>query len=213
MRFDPSKPQVPPEQADAQSFDELDVGSMGGNTGPGEEEGKEPPMAADFPPYRESIFETAAYKWLHARIDRALLLELTGQSAMDQFDHIIGKKLMSQTCFNDLSRKRAPNLCKMTFEVHWDPISFIAEQGYDGDAGEAFERAITLTGTADNAQALTCAQYLSQTWPVTGPETVEVIKAVIRRSRHSRKSENPIPIIFLLFPLHISFRSQFNITP
>ncbi|KAF2789972.1 hypothetical protein K505DRAFT_340816 [Melanomma pulvis-pyrius CBS 109.77] len=44
---------------------------------------------------------------------------------------------------------------------------------------EVVEKAITLTGSAEDAQAQTCAEYLSQTWPSTGKLIVLLLKDVI----------------------------------
>lgn len=52
----------------------------------------------------------------------------------------------------------------------------------------AVERAITLTGSARDAQALTCVQYLSQTWPLAGEYTMQVVKDVIANGYQGRKN-------------------------
>ena len=45
---------------------------------------------------------------------------------------------------------------------------------------EAVEIAITLTGSSKDAQALTCTQYLCQTWPSAGEYTMRLVKDVLR---------------------------------
>jgi hypothetical protein len=70
------------------------------------------------------------------------------------------------TISHKVSRKKSVEAYKITFEIEWDPLAFIKEQEYREEPGEAIERAITLTGYAKDAQALTCAQYLRQTWPL-----------------------------------------------
>jgi len=69
---------------------------------------------------------------------------------------------------------------KITFGIEWDPLAFVKEQEYREEPDEAVERAITLTGSAKDAQALTSAQYLCQTWPSAGEHTMRLVKDVLR---------------------------------
>lgn len=68
----------------------------------------------------------------------------------------------------------------MTFRMEWDPLAFIKEQEYSEELDETMETAITLTGSARDAQALTCAQYLRQTWPSAAEHIIRLIKDVVR---------------------------------
>lgn len=61
------------------------------------------------------------------------------------------------------------------YELDWDLRGFIQRQ-YPGEKPSfVVERIITLTGSSRDAQALTCAQYLDQTWPMTGQITLQLI--------------------------------------
>ncbi|OJD31221.1 pfs domain protein [Diplodia corticola] len=52
----------------------------------------------------------------------------------------------------------------VTYVVNWDPITFLRTQGYQDTPGQAMMPAVTLTGDTVDGQALTCAEYLKQTW-------------------------------------------------
>jgi hypothetical protein len=81
---------------------------------------------------------------------------------------------------------------KVTFVIEWDPLAFVKEQEYREEPDEAIEKAITLTGSAKDAQALTCAQYLCQTWPSTGEHTTRLVKDVLRSGPgHRHKCKFP----------------------
>jgi hypothetical protein len=45
---------------------------------------------------------------------------------------------------------------------------------------EVVAKVITLTGSAMDAQALTCEQYLCQTWPSAGEYIIRLVKDVVR---------------------------------
>ena len=68
--------------------------------------------------------------------------------------------LQSAKTTHKISRKRSLEGYKVIFEVEWYPLAFVKEQEYREELGRAIETAITLTGYAQDTQALTCAQYL-----------------------------------------------------
>jgi hypothetical protein len=75
-----------------------------------------------------------------------------------------------------------------SLEIIWNPISFLIDQQYQGGEDHAIRTVITLTGSGIDAQAITCAQYMQQTWPMTGIETLQALEAAISDSRaHSHK--------------------------
>jgi hypothetical protein len=64
------------------------------------------------------------------------------------------------------------SFCLFVHLQQQDPSAFVREQEYREKPDEVVEITITLTGSAKDAQALTCAQYLCQTWPSVGRHTV-----------------------------------------
>ncbi|KAK0645260.1 hypothetical protein DIS24_g8055 [Lasiodiplodia hormozganensis] len=74
------------------------------------------------------------------------------------------------------------------FEIEWDLLGFLRRQKYDAALEIAVERAITLTGSAKNAQAMTCLDYMSQTWPVIGEEIVKVLQKALKATSLSCKT-------------------------
>jgi hypothetical protein len=87
-----------------------------------------------------------------------------------------------------ISSRPSAEVYKITFGTEWDPLAFIKEQEYREEPDEAVEKAITLTGSAKDALALTCAQYLCQTWPSAGEHTMRLVKDVLRSGhRHTCK--------------------------
>ena len=130
--------------------------------------------------YRDFIFENPAYEWLVACLRREFYLAPAEPNSMEVIREKILSCLLSTKTTHSISRKRSPEPYKVTFEVEWDPVAFVKEQEYTGEPGRAIEMAITLTGSAEDAQALTCVQYLRQTWPSTGGHIMQLIKDVVR---------------------------------
>lgn len=140
------------------------------------EHGDEETNSTELPAYRNFIFETPAYEWLLASLRREfhLLAEPNLMRAIRQ--EIIRVLPRSRK----VSRMKSTEIYKVTFQVAWDPLTFIKEQGYKEEPDEAISLAITLTGSVKDAQALTCAQYLCQTWPISGNHIILLVQEVIR---------------------------------
>jgi hypothetical protein len=151
--------------------------------------------------YRDFIFETPAYKWLLANLRRELLLVPTEPNIMESIRRKLTKYLSSSP---KISRSTSIPTSRATFEVNWDPVAFVREQGYKEKTHEVIGMAITLTGSAKDAQALNCTQYMCQTWPSTGRHIIQLVRDLIRdrsangctcKSLRSRPCETLIVIL------------------
>ncbi|KAH8803460.1 hypothetical protein F5884DRAFT_712243 [Xylogone sp. PMI_703] len=125
--------------------------------------------------YRDFICKAPAYEWLLASLHRELLLTPAEPNHMEAIKQAIIKTIPSS---HKISRKKSAEAYKIIFEIQWDPLTFINEQSYK-ELYRAVENVITLTGSAKDAQALTCAQYLHQTWPLTGYHIIQLVKNVL----------------------------------
>jgi hypothetical protein len=162
-----------------ESGDESPVEHFVGVSEPLDEEPEASSIPKDLPRYRDFIASNPAYPWLLARLERELLLAPAEPNHMQAISDTILNGL-SHGAFQRISYEQGPPLCDMTFIIHWSPLAFLQEQEYDEKPEVTFERAITLTGTGSDAQALTTAQYLSQTWPLVGDEMLSLLKHAIR---------------------------------
>jgi hypothetical protein len=68
----------------------------------------------------------------------------------------------------------------MIYTLDWDLLSFLEDQEYSESNAEALPLVITLTGSREAAQALTCAQYLHQTWPSSAGKMLQLLQALLR---------------------------------
>ncbi|KAK2788237.1 hypothetical protein FQN52_006776 [Onygenales sp. PD_12] len=64
----------------------------------------------------------------------------------------------------------------MQYLLRLDPLTFVTGQEYTSPADVAIGNAITLTGSVTTAQVATCAEYLNETWPWTGPFVLQLVK-------------------------------------
>lgn len=126
--------------------------------------------------YRHLITKSSAYNWLLAAMVRELTLGIQEKYILDSIHHEIRRSLPSVPT---ISIQRQPDPVTLVFRTNWDPAAFIAEQEYSEDNRLAMERAITLTGSLTDAQALSCVQYLRQTWPLSGEYTLRLLQKLM----------------------------------
>ena len=151
-----------------------------------DDEDDEDDLANHYSLYGRLVVEAPAYQWLLASLKREYQLTLAEPNVMEAIKQEIIRYLPPSRRIN---RNRSAEAYRITFQVHWDPMTFIHEQGYAGDPQLILETAVTITGSTRDAQAQTCVEYLSQTWPHTGKYIIELIKTVMdkREQLHSRK--------------------------
>ncbi|KAK4095834.1 hypothetical protein N658DRAFT_437414 [Parathielavia hyrcaniae] len=138
--------------------------------------------------YRQVIFESAAYNALVARLERqALLTTLTEADAMMTIRHGIVQRLQRRQDYSrHISRHTEAATFEMGLHVGWRPLTFLNDQ-YDTSKspGKLIQRVITLTGSMNDAQALPCSEYMSQTWPTTGPHILAAVVELLETGRQA----------------------------
>lgn len=123
-----------------------------------------------------SLIETEAYEWLLTKLRSEVLLVSPGLNIIEVTRQQITDHIwMSRNKEDFMSKMHS----KVVFSMDWDILRFLKEQKYSSEHSDSVERVITITGNCDDGQALTLAQYLTQTWPSTGAIILEMVKNVI----------------------------------
>ncbi|KAK4216771.1 hypothetical protein QBC37DRAFT_480297 [Rhypophila decipiens] len=133
--------------------------------------------------YREFILKTPEYIWLLACLRNELILTHSHPNMMEEIRHRILRDLPSTY---KISRSRPSPRYTAMFQLNWDPLSFVTEQEYDQKPGQALEKAITITGSANDAYAVTTKEYLSQIWPVSGSLVMQLVNDVVSDTKALR---------------------------
>jgi hypothetical protein len=131
----------------------------------------------DLKSYRSLVIDDPAYRLFLANVRRECILAPPGPNLIEMVRNEIFSHLPLSRKF---SKYQSADPYQMTFLVEWDPRAFLVNQKYPEKPEDAIERAITVTGSVTDAQALTCCQYLCQTWPSTGMEVLQLIKDIVR---------------------------------
>ncbi|MCJ1466973.1 hypothetical protein MMC07_005595 [Pseudocyphellaria aurata] len=132
------------------------------------------------------VTRSNAFQWLLGKIQAAASFTNREGTVMDA----ISDRILVSLCSLGAKVGGQPlhNHYQLIFKIEWDPLDFLREQysniGKDYELGKV----ITLNGSAVDAQAVTCAQYMHQMWPSTGDETMQGLEALISRQQ-SRASK------------------------
>jgi hypothetical protein len=132
-----------------------------------------------------------AYQWLVASLSKELLLApLPAED--DVCGHVRSEVLSCLERCGTVSSKRASDRHVMKMLVGWNPVDFLRNEfGSPTDLGRLLGETITLTGSATDAQALPCARYLCQTWPVSGPRLFSLLASALESGRQISGRQNP----------------------
>jgi hypothetical protein len=114
------------------------------------------------------VFGSLAFTKLRARITRAgILTPRTGQ-VIDQIREFIVNTLSSQS-MEAKTRSSLPKLLMSTFHISWNLLHFLRSQ-YETECLPELQHIVTVNGSAVDAQAATCGEFVEQVWPETGRE-------------------------------------------
>lgn len=136
---------------------------------------KEDPHTPYLVEARKFLTESREYQWLVGRIRATVVLTRGNREVMENIRRNVIEGLATQNdrIHQDLTTREA------VFTLAWSPLAFLKEQQYQRGDNQDIGECITITGAGVDAQATTCAQYMRQTWPITGEETLEAIQMAI----------------------------------
>jgi hypothetical protein len=129
--------------------------------------------------YRQTAFGSVAYKWLVSSLEREIRLSCVGESAPILTPQTLGLPTDDQYAHN------------IEFRVDWELGEFLKTQyGSLKNPKHSLARAIALTGSACDAQALPCSEYLNQTWPMSGPRVLAAVCETLQTGSHAAGKKN-----------------------
>lgn len=163
--------------ADAASEGQSDDPTCNDDNGPLTSEDE--PLPFTFAHHEQSIRESGAYEWLLSKIRHHDQLSWGSPNSMSK----IGREIRNQLCaHNPLSRRslqRSLATVTMTFKLDFSPRDFLLEKCPKFEPIVAMRTMRGLTGTLREAQCMTTAEYMAQTWPETGERFLEFMAGLV----------------------------------
>jgi hypothetical protein len=126
--------------------------------------------------YHDIAIGSSAFEWLLSRVNR-LIEHRSSASAQQDISSTMSDHLLRHYK-RDGEALSKPQLAN--FELRLDLRGFLAHQVKSGDPSASLPEIVTITGAKEDAQAMTCAQYLATTWPITGHQLMRHLDALLR---------------------------------
>lgn len=154
----------------------------GRDTPDGDDE-QEDPHLPERDGYRNITFNSPAFKWLLASLGKEILL-----GPVDSFECI--SRLRAQIIkalpqVHSISTRTPPKAYWMKFTLDCDLHAFIGDQYGSPERASRLAEIITLTGSANDAQAMTAEEYMKQVWPYTGKDVLDVIQTALDKNSYA----------------------------
>ncbi|KAL6895023.1 hypothetical protein GGI43DRAFT_411674 [Trichoderma evansii] len=155
--------------------------------------------------YRKFLTSNSAYEELIAQLQREFHLV---PAELNIFGEIRQKIMSSLPSPRKISKNISPRSCHAIFELDWDIVRFFDTQGYSKESYEVFEGVIAITGSCQDAQAATCAQYIKQTWPYMGEIVIQLIKDALKGVGRVHQLPNGTKIMARINPSNFSIEAN-----
>lgn len=120
------------------------------------------------------VFRSRAFTKLQARITRAAILTPRTGQVIDQIRECILNALSSQFV-EGKTRSSLSKLLMSTFHISWNPLHFLRSQ-CETERLPELQHIVTINGSAVDAQAATCGEYVEQVWPEMGREILRALQ-------------------------------------
>jgi hypothetical protein len=129
-------------------------------------------ILSNFSKHQDFLKQSKEYQWLLGKIRAVAMLSQRDNNVLADI-----KKKMN-AAFDRTKHKglqgHAP-VYAASFKVALKLQAFL-DLYYEEDACQDIGNVITLTGSAVDAQAVTCKQYMTQTWPISGVDTLRALE-------------------------------------
>ncbi|KAI1879200.1 hypothetical protein JX265_002154 [Neoarthrinium moseri] len=123
--------------------------------------------------YKRLVYQDWSYEWLIGCLNREISLSRAVPDIMGSIRQSILQALPSP---GRISRRISSQSTTILYTVFWNVHGFLGQQKYQVSNSEALAKAVTITGSSVDAQALSCREYLFQTWPSTGIRILELVQ-------------------------------------
>lgn len=166
--------------------------------------------------YHRSLRESEAYSWLIFTARRGILMNGIEPHTMENHRVRMLEVLRKNTpeSYRAISRGRKPNQYSVQFELRWDLVTFMEAQQYsDGLTRGAIGRVITLTGDHAKVYATSLRDYMTEVWPSTGPDLVELFEDLWGSTPSSLESKQDGPIVWEMRGSADNFKESSGTTP
>ncbi|KAH7268553.1 hypothetical protein B0J15DRAFT_523130 [Fusarium solani] len=145
--------------------------------------------------YMESVQQSDAYRWLLTKILQHDRLSFGDEYGAARIGKTIRRELRVRGYPLKSRVRPRPSMVTMIFNLNWNPVRFFRNLGTNIPYEEALPKILCLVGSWDEAQALTVADYMNQTWPESGQSLITLLQELVSLPEGQECSyETPQPL-------------------
>ena len=133
----------------------------------------------DLDNYGQAVFSDTSFKWLCHRLRNKLVLTHMDDGPMVDIAQEVLKVLPKPGI---LRQKTAAPTFTVFITTPWSLIDFVNQQWSPKSRLKGIGRIVTLTGSGNSVQVLTCTEYLQMTWPTSGIHFIDMVERVLQSS-------------------------------
>ena len=151
---------------------------------------------SDLEVYTKFVLESSHFDWLLRKLSQKLDFEIIGRDHMDEIANFI----ITQHAGNErVVRRRRPATLRLAFTFYWIRVLFSGSIGelksreYDEDdivSVATLDQALVLIGTASDAMATTCSEYLNMIWFERGTHVLELIEEALLNPEITKQKQS-----------------------
>lgn len=149
--------------------------------------------------YQKFIENSKAYQWLLSEIKRQALSNIHGPNLKLQIGNLIRDRLSEHTPLQKATRQSVSITTEVTFHLEWDIRLFFREQEFNIPANQVLDSILCLTGTWQEAQGATVAEYLEQTWPCSHAPLRTIVQNFLACSEDTSSISKQVFLYILWF--------------
>jgi hypothetical protein len=142
----------------------------------------EQPSVPQLSDYKVFIESSESYRWLVSRFRQHRQLSNGDRDTKSDVGSSLRERLRTQEALRKMSHRRPLSKVVVEFVLQWHPKSHVDDQGDDQPMPKTLDNILCLTGSWYEAQATTIADYMRQTWPVTGEAVVSLFRQLMNVS-------------------------------
>ncbi|KAL6400185.1 homeobox protein hoy1 [Ilyonectria robusta] len=151
----------------------------------------------DLSAYQKVIFDSQAYKWFLATCKKEVTLQrevTTSSSSCTRTNESIRRSLREKLPTGTISKRYAPSRHEMTFVLGGHLRIALCLERETVEPASRPSRSfpdLVVTGSVNQAQALTIKQYMCQTWPANGLQMLQALEEGMQNPKNLESGKSP----------------------
>jgi hypothetical protein len=131
------------------------------------------------PEHKIFVKSSESYRWLLSRFWQHGRLSFEDRDTKSEIGSGFREKLRALESLRKMSTRRPLSKVHAIFLIQWHPANYLEDHGQDRPFPRTLDDILCVTGSWYEAQATTIADYMRQTWPVTGEAVIKLFEQLI----------------------------------